>query len=63
MTIRNKNQLIELLKQASEEMDCDGPSSDCRWCRWYVESREKYMENCPMLIARDMVKVFFTNKE
>jgi len=53
MTTRDKDELLRLLKQFDEEeLNCSG---DCSKCYYGVHSAEICLDNCPLLIARDMV--------
>jgi len=58
MTIQDKYQLLELLKQYDrEELNCGG---DCNSCYYFIESPQLGMQNCPLLVTYDMIyeKVF-----
>lgn len=59
MTREKQLELLELLKQwDSEEMDCQG---DCHECYYNMSSSEYYLDNCPFIVACDMVyrKVYY----
>lgn len=53
MTIRDKDELLRLLKQFDEEeLNCNG---NCSTCYYGVHSDKVVIDNCPLLIARSMV--------
>ena len=58
MTTRDKHQLLQLLNQYDrEEVDCD---ANCDSCYYFIKSPRVGMQNCPLLVAYDMIheKVF-----
>ena len=53
MTTRDKDELLRLLKQFDEEeLNCNGNCSTCYYC---VHSDKIGLDDCPLLIARNMV--------
>lgn len=53
MTIRDKDELLRLLKQFDEEeLNCNG---NCSTCYYNVHSAQIGLDNCPLLIAYDMI--------
>lgn len=53
MTVRNKYDLYRLITQFNdEELICGG---DCCFCFYNVSSREPGLDNCPLIIAQDML--------
>ena len=61
MTTKDKVTLIELMRRFNEEeLDCNG---DCYSCFYYMESREYALDNCPFLVALDMVRCKFTDEK
>ena len=57
MTIRDKNELLKLLSLFNkEELDC---SENCHSC--YYNTMSPYKQDCPILLAFDLIKTKFTN--
>lgn len=53
MTTRGQHELLRLLKQFDEEeLNCNGNCYSCYYC---MESTEYTLDNCPLLVAYDMI--------
>ena len=58
MTTRDKHMLLQLLNQYdNEENDCNG---NCDSCDYFIKTQRIGMQNCPLLVAYDMIyeKIF-----
>jgi hypothetical protein len=54
-------QLLNLINRFDkEELNCNG---NCYGCYYYMESRDAHLDNCPLLVAYDMVLGRFNHNE